>query len=304
MPASTPVALAHPVKGKLTLTEDQASITIQGSGFSILINKETGWISSYKNGSTEQFMMPLEPYFWRAPTDNDFGNGMPKRCDIWRNIQKEFKVKQLKSEQPVDGLVKVIADFWVDPLKSSSTVVYTIYGDGTIEVQSKFDLSKTGMPEIPRIGFRTRLSAAYNMLSYYGRGPFENYCDRNKAAFVGLYKNAVNDMFTPYSRPQECGYRTDVRWASLTNENGNGFKITASKPFGTSALNFATEDLDDGQEKDQRHPADLNPASFVEWHIDLMQMGVGGDDSWGARPHQQYMILPGVYHFEFLFQPK
>ena len=150
---------------------------------------------------------------------------------------------------------------------------------------------------------RTVRSGEFGNLSYLGRGPHENYIDRNTSALVGLYQSKAIEQYYPYDRPQENGYKTDVRWVSLKNNKGIGLKANGSSLISTSALPFAREDFDPGERKAQRHINDVSPQYFVEWHIDLMQMGVGGDNSWGARTHDEYLIFPGIYHFNFSLVP-
>ncbi len=293
----------HWSDGTIKLKDGEKEIIAEGNMFSISIDKQTGFINSYKKEGNEILLMPIEPYFWRAPTDNDFGNGMQVRCKDWRTMHKELLIKNIKINQPHNNQIKVEFDYVINKFKSPASIKYQIYSDGTILVNSSFDFSKKGQPEIPRIGFRTRMAASMNKMAYYGKGPHENYIDRNRSSFIGIYSQNVSEMFTPYSRPQECGNRTEVRWAELSADNGFGFRITSSKPFETSALNFSTEDLDDGLKKNQRHPADLSNQDYTEWHFDLIQMGLGGDNSWGAYPHPEYMIPGGVYKFEFKIEP-
>jgi beta-galactosidase len=138
---------------------------------------------------------------------------------------------------------------------------------------------------------------------YYGRGPWENYTDRNTGALVSKYSGKVSDQFFLYVRPQENNYHTDVRWFSLTNDAGTGLIVTGKPVFCTSALSNPMEDYDDGEKKDQRHITDIVPRNFIEWCIDYRQMGVGGDDSWGAKPLSKYMLYPGEYSYEFTISP-
>jgi beta-galactosidase len=297
------VSAIYPTDERLQLVDSEEAAMVSGNGFSVKIDKKSGWISSYKIGSEEMLLMALQPDFWRAPTDNDFGNGMPERCAVWKDINAGFQVKHLDVGQPVPGKVTVTVEFDIRSIRSSAGITYHIYTDGTIEIASMFHVTNSDLPEIPRIGFRTRLPKTYANFAYFGRGPHENYIDRNTSALVGLYTSTAMAQYYPYSRPQENGYKTDVRWALLKNSKGVGLKITGQPLIGTSALPFAREDFDPGKKKAQRHTIDVSPADFVEWHIDLKQMGVGGDDSWGARPHDTYMIYPGIYHFNFTIQP-
>jgi beta-galactosidase len=303
LPVYNEAPVVYPTSGVLHVTDSETEVMVSGNNFSLKIDKNSGWISSYKIGKKEILLMALEPDFWRAPTDNDFGNGMPQRCVVWKDLNTTFDVKRVDVRQPVPGKVTVTVEFNIRRIKSIADINYIIYTDGTVAIASMFNLQKPDLPEIPRIGFRTRLATAYSDFVYFGRGPQENYIDRNTSALIGLYTSKTKEQYYPYSRPQENGYKTDVRWALLKNSKGEGLKVTGKPVIGTSALPFAREDFDPGQKKAQRHTVDITPRDFVEWHIDLKQMGVGGDDSWGAKPHDEYMILPGIYYFNFTIQP-
>ena len=159
------------------------------------------------------------------------------------------------------------------------------------------------LPELPRFGMRMELPAQYSNLNYYGRGPFENYTDRNTASFVGLYKDEVaNQASRNYIRPQESGYKTDVRWLTLTNNEGKGLQIEGIQPICFSATNNKAEDLDPGNSKKQQHWIDIKPRKEVYLNIDLKQRGVGGDNSWGALPHDQYRLLDKKYTYSYVMK--
>jgi len=288
---------------ELALAESGDMITVSGDGFSIGIDRRSGWVSSWRSGEKEMLLMPLQPEFWRAPLDNDFGNGMPDTCGIWKDLEKEFTVEKIECSQPAPGKIVVSTDFRVGRIDAGASVVYEIYGDGTLEVKSTFNFDREGLPVIPRIGFRLRLPAEYDDFSYFGRGPHENYIDRNTSALVGLYRSKAADQYYPYNRPQENGYKTGVRWAMLCNEGGEGLKVNGQPLICTSAMPYAREDFDPGNKKAQRHTTDIIARDFIEWHIDLKQMGVGGDNAWGAWPHEKYLIFPAVYNFSFVLHP-
>jgi beta-galactosidase len=287
----------------LKVSDDGEAILIAGDNFSLKISRKSGWISSYKIGDKEMLIMPLQPEFWRAPIDNDFGNGMPDSLKIWKNIEYEFFVEKIESLQPVSGSIVVNIDFNINRIDSKAGISYEIYSDGLVVIESTFNLDKPGLPVIPRIGFRTRLPREFDNFNYFGRGPHENYIDRKTSALVGLYKSKAEEQYYPYNRPQENGYKTDVRWAMLENESGTGLKVSGNPLICTSAMPYAREDFDPGLQKAQRHTTDIVQRDFIEWHIDLKQMGIGGDNAWGAWPHEKYMIFPGVYSFSFSVQP-
>ncbi|MES2486961.1 MAG: beta-galactosidase small subunit, partial [Bacteroidota bacterium] len=181
------------------------------------------------------------------------------------------------------------------------TVNYLIQNDGSIKVTAAIDATGKGLPELPRFGMRMELPKAFENLEYYGRGPWENYEDRNTASFMGTYKDNVANQFTwGYIRPQECGYKTDTRWLSLTGNDGKGLKIVGEQPLSFSAMNVSTENLDPGLTKAQRHTNDVHPQDTVYLHVDLKQRGVGGDNSWGALPHDPYRLTAPVYSYTYI----
>jgi beta-galactosidase len=159
------------------------------------------------------------------------------------------------------------------------------------------------LPELPRFGMRMQLASQFSTLEYYGRGPWENYSDRNTASFVGLYKDDVKNQYSwNYIRPQESGYKTDVRWLTLTNASGLGVHIKGMQPICFSATNLRTEDLDPGLTKKQQHPTDIKPRKEVYLNVDLKQRGVGGDNSWGALPHEPYRLLDKKYSYSYVIR--
>ncbi len=161
-------------------------------------------------------------------------------------------------------------------------------------------MSGKELPELPRFGMRMQLPGRFNQVSYYGRGPWENYTDRNFSSFMGLYTDDVKDMYMQnYIRPQESGNRTDVRWFRLTDASGKGLLIEGLQPISVTAINHSAEDLDPGVTKKQQHPTNLPLRENVYLNIDLKQRGVGGDNSWGALPHQQYRLLEKKYNYAY-----
>ena len=200
-------------------------------------------------------------------------------------------------------MVEVSCLYDIPDVKGSWSSDYIIHGDGRIEVSNKFSTFDKSLPEIPRIGMQWRLGSEFSNMDYYGRGPWENYQDRKTSAMVSRYSEKVGDQVFLYVRPQENNYRTDVRWFSLTDDAGFGLKVTGKPVISTSAHNYGMEDIDDGAKKDQRHINDIVPRDFIEWNIDFKQMGVGGDNSWGAKPLDKYMLYPGEYAYEFTIWP-
>ena len=267
------------------------------------INTKTGNWTNYSLKSDEKIINRLpEPFFWRAPTDNDFGNRMPERLGVWKTAHYNKVVKNVAvSDKTKDGVV-VKVNYLLTDIDVPYTLTYQILNDGSVKVEATINMEGKNLPEMPRFGMRMQLPNKFDNLSYYGRGPYENYSDRKTASFIGLYKDKVENQYqNTYIRPQESGYHTDVRWFQLTDSDDKGLKISGvEQPICFSAIDHATEDLDPGLSKKQQHPADLKERKEVFLNIDLMQRGVGGDDSWGAYPHEQYLMKDKVYTYKYV----
>jgi beta-galactosidase len=178
-------------------------------------------------------------------------------------------------------------------------VRYTVSGDGSIKVNVSWKAGKKGLPELPRFGTQLELPSEFDNFEYYGRGPWENYSDRNTSSFVGIYNGCVAEQRFDYIRPQENGNKTDVRWLTLTNSEGTGIKITGSQPLSVKVAHNQAEDLDFGTPKKNAHPSDVTPRREVFLNVDLLQRGLGGDDSWGRLPHELYRLLSDSYSYEY-----
>jgi beta-galactosidase len=283
----------------LKLKEISNEVILTGKNFKIKFNKEKGFLSSLILEDEEFLIKGLEPNFWRAPNDNDFGNGMEKRCAVWKWAADELKLEKFEISEHKNNRIMITSSFLLKKSNSKLTLIYTVLGSGDIIVNYNFLSKNRSLPEIPRIGMKVQLNAGFEQLKWYGKGPHENYCDRNTSALVDIYESKVKDQYVEYIRPQENGYKTQVRWLTLTNEKGNGVLIEGLPGICFSALHFTNEDLDQGEKKNYKHTTDMIPNDFVSLNIDLAQMGVGGDNSWGAKPHKKYQIPPGNHSYSF-----
>jgi len=290
------------VKSKLKTKKSSNVLSFESDAVAGAFDLTTGQIKSYTLKADKKEVIsnfPI-PYFWRAPTDNDFGNGMPKKLGVWKEANKNPKVQSVTVGKQTAAGVPVDVKYLLSGVDVPYTVNYLIQNDGSIKVTASIDKSGKDLPEMPRFGMRLELPGAYENLSYYGRGPWENYSDRNTASFVGTYNDKVDNQLTmQYIRPQENGYKTDARWITLQNTNGSGLKITGEQPLCFSALNVPTEGFDAGPKKSQTHINDIHPEDKVYLHVDLAQRGVGGDNSWGALPHPQYMLTAPKYTYTY-----
>lgn len=292
-------AKAKQTAGGLNVKTEGNKLSFTAGAVSGEFDTKTGRFSRYSKDKGRGFLFP-EPYFWRAPTDNDFGNDMPKRLGIWRSAHENKKLIAVNVSKQTDSGLLIKVNYMLNSVSVPYAVDYLIQNDGSVKVTAVMDMADRDLPELPRFGMRTELPATFRNLKYYGRGPYENYSDRNFASFVGLYEDQVeNQYYKGYIRPQESGNKTDVRWLSLTDENGSGIMIEGAQPLSFTAINHSTEDLDPGLTKKQQHPTDLPVRHHVFLNIDLKQRGVGGDDSWGAYPHAQYRLTDQKYAYSY-----
>ncbi len=290
---------------KLSLQKSEGLIEIKGKNFTISFDEPTGMLTSYVLENTELIRSGPAPNFWRAPTDNDFGWGMPKRLRIWkgagagRNVEKVATKRVSSREVQVDVVSRIPAG---DAKYSTS---YRIFGSGDIIVTNSFAPGNTAQPEMPKFGMIMTLPAEFENIIWYGRGPHENYWDRKTGSPVGVYSGKVMDLYHPYIRPQENGNRTDVRWVALINDKGIGLLAVGRPLLSISAHHFIDEDFDPGLEKRQRHTFHLKKRDLVTLKLDYKQMGVGGDTSWGdrARPHPEYRLPVKEYSYSFRLRP-
>ncbi|NBA75620.1 DUF4981 domain-containing protein [Emticicia sp. ODNR4P] len=292
----------RPRTGTLEITKANNRLTFKTDKVTGTFNTQWGNWEKYSalDGSTSINGLP-EPFFWRAPTDNDFGNDMPYRLGIWRNAHSNKSVSKVTiGEQNAEGL-SIQVDYLLTGINANYTVIYQILNDGAVKVTANLDLGDRNLPEMPRFGMRMNLKQDYKLLNYYGRGPWENYQDRNLASFLGVYADTVvKAVESNYIRPQEHGYRTDTRWIKIANEQGNGLMIEGVQPISFSLLPFKTEDLDPGLSKKQQHPTDIKIRDENTLQIDLKQRGLGGDDSWGALPHKEYRLTDKKFTYSYI----
>jgi beta-galactosidase len=241
--------------------------------------------------------------FWRSPSDNDFGNNMTTICNIWRSAGGN---KRLAKDIEVKGegsTVSITVQYKLTDIASDYTLVYTINANGSLKVEAEYHAGSNELPEMPRFGMLFTLPLAMDNFSYYGRGPWANYSDRKFSSFVGEYSLKVSEQEMPFVRPQEFANRTDVRWMTLTNAAGQGIRVEGLQPLNVSALNNRPEDFDPGMTKKQQHPKDVFKRFDVTLAVDLAQRGVGGDNSWGELPHQQYRLMDKAYKYGFVISP-
>lgn len=282
---------------------DYNYVVIEGEDFTIEFDKHSGYLCKYqvhKNTYIEN-ETALTPNFWRAPTDNDFGARLQQRYAVWK--QPEIKLISLK--QTIENKQAIVhAEYDIPVVNGKLSLIYAINNQGAVKVTQKLkaDTSKK-VSDLFRFGMQLKMPIAFNEVEYYGRGPIENYADRNHSARIGKYRQTVKEQFYPYIRPQETGTKTDIRWWNLLKIDGSGLKFISDAPFSASALNYSIESLDDGSQKDQRHSTELKEVNYTNFCIDKTQMGLGCVNSWGTIPLEKYRLPYQDYEFSFIMMP-
>ncbi|MDF2587144.1 MAG: Beta-galactosidase/beta-glucuronidase [Anaerocolumna sp.] len=292
------------------VTVSEFNIGVRGDNFFALFAKGGKGLVSYQYGGKELFAEPPKPNFWRAATDNDNGTKMTFHYGNWKLASMYSRIKDTVWEIEEDKFVITYTYEMPTNPASECNMTYTVFGDGTIKVN--LDYSKVeGLSELPEFGVIMKLPADYENVTWYGLGPDENYCDRNKGARLGIFSNKVADNMSGYVNPQECGNKTGVRYACVTNNKRMGILFTSklrktnvdmtteqmcdfSEPMEFSALPYTPHELENAM-----HVYELPPVHYTVVKASLMQMGVGGDDSWGAPVHDEYRIPNTDLHFEF-----
>ncbi|WP_281613045.1 glycoside hydrolase family 2 TIM barrel-domain containing protein [Flammeovirga sp. SubArs3] len=293
--------------GKLKVKEDKKSGNIVISNEQYVISfdqKEIGLASVVFNGE-ELLKERPKMNFWRAMTDNDYGAWKANKDKFYfayRDLASTGKITEVNKEKVGDAYqVTYIVAY--ESIKASNEVTYLIQPNGEIKIDSKLNVEdpKT-LKFLPRYGITMAIDKQFDNVTYYGRGPEENYVDRNIGAFVGLYATTATDMYVPYIRPQENGYRTDVRFVKWTNKAGKGLEVVAADKISFSSLRNPQEDFDGGDWKKQTHTIDIQPKDLVYINLDYRQIGVAGDNSWskkGGIAKPKYRIDPTKCELSF-----
>lgn len=302
---TAPCACCKDKKREVKKEEQLACLTLTAGNMAVTWNKQTGWIDYIDVDGKPMFEdgYSLQPDFWRATTDNDYGAGFQRKFAAWKN--PTMNLKSFKEEATTLGH-RVTAHYELPDLKATLDLTYTLTPMGRLVVTQSLavDSTATAKPLLPRFGMQLVMREAYNTIDFLGRGPIENYIDRNNCTFLGHYKQAVANQYWGYVRPQESGNKTDVRRWSVVNAEGAGLTFFAPKPLECSTLPYLTADLDGGPVKEahQMHSGDLTPRPFSVVHIADRQMGLGCVDSWGAWPRPEYRIPYAAHSFTFVIQ--
>ncbi len=284
----------------LSFTQTAQTIVVKGESFEATFGKKSGSLESFTYGGKELVVSPLVPNFWRVPIDNDVGNDMPTRHGVWREAGPNRTVKSVEVEQLKDQVIRVTAESTIPAgTNSMFKTVYMVYGSGDIQVDATFNSDSKNLPELPRFGMQMAIPSSYNNLTWLGRGPQESYWDRKTGAAFGLYSGPVVENVHPYVRPQENGNKSDVRWMALTDSEGLGIIAIGMPTIDFSAWPYTMKELEQAT-----HIHELPQQSdIITVNIDYKQMGVGGDNSWRALTHPEYMLPAGPYSYSFRLSP-
>ena len=282
--------------------ETDQDVEISAKDFLVRFDKKTGILIAYRFNGVDLIERGIEPNFWRAPTDNDFGNRMPELSGMWRKAGVHRVLRSFEIEEVSRHEERVVTRFDLPDVHATIAMTYTVLADGDIIVESDLHAASADLPELPRFGVMLTMPRGFESLEYFGRGPQENYADRHTASFVGRYAETVSGQFFPYVSPQETGNKTDLRWELIRNPQGYGLMAVGMPLLSASALHYTPEDLTQ-ESRGSKHPVDVAKRETVTWCLDLKQLGVGGDNSWGSKPHTQYALRAGNYRFMLRLSP-
>lgn len=287
------------VGDEIIVNKNDTVLEIHNNKFKAGFNLKTGVLNHLDYGNGNILLKGITPNFWRATTDNDFGFKMPIKLEVWKRATENQELIAINETRKGN---QIIVDVNYNLPKSKDAKVFVTYIldlNGTINVTTVFDNKGIELPMLPRFGTNFIIKKDYENVNWLGRGPFENYQDRNTSALVGNYSAKVSELYFPYIRPQENGYKTDNRWVTFTDDSGIGIKISGNQHFGFSTHHQYNSDFDAGITKQQRHTTDIKKRDLVNINIDAKQMGVGGDNSWGRLPHPKYQIEPKKMKFSY-----
>ena len=293
-------------KMKLAAKKDNV-IAVTTPNLTFKIDRSTGLISEYAYNGKSLLGEggTLKPNFWRAPTDNDMGAGLQKKFKAWKNPQMNLKNIDVKKDKKTNS-VTILTSFDMPEVQGQMDITYVVFANtGAVKVTEDFKATEGAkVSDMFRFGMLMQMPYTMEKSNYYGRGPIENYSDRKDCMRIGVYTDDADNQYFPYIRPQESGTKSDIRWWKQTDATGLGLQVKSCTPFYASAIHFDTEELDDGDDKEQRHSFDLKKSKFTNLFLDSAHMGVGGENSWGAWPLEKYRVHYGNKTFTFTLIPQ
>lgn len=293
-------------KMKLAAKKDNV-VAVTTPNLTFKIDRSTGLISEYAYNGKSLLGEggTLKPNFWRAPTDNDMGAGLQKKFKAWKNPQMNLKNIDVKKDKKANS-VTILTSFDMPEVQGQMDITYVVFANtGAVKVTEDFKATEGAkVSDMFRFGMLMQMPYTMEKSNYYGRGPIENYSDRKDCMRIGVYTDDADNQYFPYIRPQESGTKSDIRWWKQTDATGLGLQVKSCTPFYASAIHFDTEELDDGDDKEQRHSFDLKKSKFTNLFLDAAHMGVGGENSWGAWPLEKYRVHYGNKTFTFTLIPQ
>ena len=293
-------------KMKLAAKKDNV-VAVTTPNLTFKIDRSTGLISEYAYNGKSLLGEggTLKPNFWRAPTDNDMGAGLQKKFKAWKNPQMNLKNIEVKKDKKTNS-VTILTSFDMPEVQGQMDITYVVFANtGAVKVTEDFKATEGAkVSDMFRFGMLMQMPYTMEKSNYYGRGPIENYSDRKDCMRIGVYTDDADNQYFPYIRPQESGTKSDIRWWKQTDATGLGLQVKSCTPFYASAIHFDTEELDDGDDKEQRHSFDLKKSKFTNLFLDSAHMGVGGENSWGAWPLEKYRVHYGNKTFTFTLIPQ
>ena len=301
------LAQGHGKKKMKLAAKKNNVVAVTTPNLTFKIDRSTGLISeyAYKGKSLLGEGGTLKPNFWRAPTDNDMGAGLQKKFKVWKNPQMNLKNIDVKKDKKTNS-VTILTSFDMPEVQGQMDITYVVFANtGAVKVTEDFKATEGAkVSDMFRFGMLMQMPYTMEKSNYYGRGPIENYSDRKDCMRIGVYTDDADNQYFPYIRPQESGTKSDIRWWKQTDATGLGLQVKSCTPFYASAIHFDTEELDDGDDKEQRHSFDLKKSKFTNLFLDSAHMGVGGENSWGAWPLEKYRVHYGNKTFTFTLIPQ
>lgn len=301
------LAQGHGKKKMKLAAKKNNVVAVTTPNLTFKIDRSTGLISEYAYNGKSLLGEggTLKPNFWRAPTDNDMGAGLQKKFKVWKNPQMNLKNIDVKKDKKTNS-VTILTSFDMPEVQGQMDITYVVFANtGAVKVTEDFKATEGAkVSDMFRFGMLMQMPYTMEKSNYYGRGPIENYSDRKDCMRIGVYTDDADNQYFPYIRPQESGTKSDIRWWKQTDATGLGLQVKSCTPFYASAIHFDTEELDDGDEKEQRHSFDLKKSKFTNLFLDSAHMGVGGENSWGAWPLEKYRVHYGNKTFTFTLIPQ
>ena len=301
------LAQGHGKKKMKLAAKKNNVVAVTTPNLTFKIDRSTGLISEYAYNGKSLLGEggTLKPNFWRAPTDNDMGAGLQKKFKVWKNPQMNLKNIDVKKDKKTNS-VTILTSFDMPEVQGQMDITYVVFANtGAVKVTEDFKATEGAkVSDMFRFGMLMQMPYTMEKSNYYGRGPIENYSDRKDCMRIGVYTDDADNQYFPYIRPQESGTKSDIRWWKQTDATGLGLQVKSCTPFYASAIHFDTEELDDGDDKEQRHSFDLKKSKFTNLFLDSAHMGVGGENSWGAWPLEKYRVHYGNKTFTFTLIPQ